>query len=353
MPEIRPFLRHDREQLTDLVNAHVKAVIPGCSVPADALLSQMERDPGEYIVDPWVVERETWVAIEDDRARRRGAPAPVRRRRAVGSALRNAAAINWLVCWPANLDAGHDLMRARCRAARSVEAAGSRVLDMSLPAPLVYGIHDAWPHLASARSRGRLLRHRRSHRVAVRDRPRPDRYAGRGADRRASPMRRRLHEFGAAFTAMLNGREIGMLEVDDDFTRHGLMLRNDGWADISNVGVAPEHQGIGVGSGYCITPPPGCDSAEAATSSATSATTSSTRRCTAGTSPTVSPSSTGHGEDGPDEYHRRWIARRKWDRSGRTHSDPLAAPARSRLTGARPHSQIAHRPQSPSNPGSR
>ncbi len=27
----------------------------------------MERDPGEYIVDPWVIERETWVAIEDDR----------------------------------------------------------------------------------------------------------------------------------------------------------------------------------------------------------------------------------------------------------------------------------------------
>jgi hypothetical protein len=67
MPEVRPFLRHDREQLADLVNAHVKAVIPGCSVPVATLLSQMERDPGEYIVDPWVIERETWVAIEDDR----------------------------------------------------------------------------------------------------------------------------------------------------------------------------------------------------------------------------------------------------------------------------------------------
>ena len=50
MPEVRPFLRHDREQLTDLVNAQVKAVVPGCSVPVETMLSQMERDPGEYIV---------------------------------------------------------------------------------------------------------------------------------------------------------------------------------------------------------------------------------------------------------------------------------------------------------------
>ena len=60
MPEIRPFARHDRDQLTDLVNAHIKAIIPGCSIPVATLLSQMERDPGEYIVDPWVIERETW-----------------------------------------------------------------------------------------------------------------------------------------------------------------------------------------------------------------------------------------------------------------------------------------------------
>jgi GNAT superfamily N-acetyltransferase len=45
---------------------------------------------------------------------------------------------------------------------------------------------------------------------------------------------------------MLDGREIGLLEVDDDFTRHGSMLRNDGWADISNLGVEEDHRGVGV-----------------------------------------------------------------------------------------------------------
>lgn len=246
MPEIRPFLRHDREQLTDLVNAHVKAVIPGCSVPVATLLSQMERDPGEYIVDPWVIERETWVAIEDDRL---VAAAHLHRygsEPSVGPALRDAAGINWLVCWPSNLDAGSDLMR---QAVQRLDRWRPRLtfIDMSLPAPLVYGIHDAWPHLAVlAREAGFSDADGRTEVQFVIaldqiDPPGPPPVDG-------LTVRRRLHVFGAAITAMMNGREIGLLEVDDDFTRHGSMLRNDGWADISNLCVAEEHRGVGIAS---------------------------------------------------------------------------------------------------------
>jgi hypothetical protein len=146
MPEIRPFLRHDREQLTDLVNAHVKAVIPGCSVPVATLLSQMERDPGEYIVDPWVIERETWVAIEDDRL-----VAAVHLHRygnepSVGSARKRGG--DQLACVLAV--ESRRRQRPDGLAVQRLDRWKPRitVLDMSLPAPLVYGIHDAWPHLA-------------------------------------------------------------------------------------------------------------------------------------------------------------------------------------------------------------
>jgi hypothetical protein len=60
--EVRPFRRDDREQLTGLVNAHVPAVVPGMSVSVNRVMSQLERDPGEFIVDPWVSERATLVA---------------------------------------------------------------------------------------------------------------------------------------------------------------------------------------------------------------------------------------------------------------------------------------------------
>ena len=42
-PEVRPFRRADSDQLTDLVNMHVAAVVPGISVSVNTVLSDLER----------------------------------------------------------------------------------------------------------------------------------------------------------------------------------------------------------------------------------------------------------------------------------------------------------------------
>jgi hypothetical protein len=97
---VRPFRRPDREQLTALVNAHVQAVVPGVSVPVNTVLSQLERDPGEFIVDPWVAERATLVAEQRGRVvaaahlLRYGAGAEV------SESYRDTAEIKWLLFWP-------------------------------------------------------------------------------------------------------------------------------------------------------------------------------------------------------------------------------------------------------------
>jgi hypothetical protein len=97
---VRPFRRGDREQLTELVNAHVQAVVPGVSVPVNTVMGQLERDPGEFIVDPWVAERATLVAEQRGRV---VAAAHLLRYGAgedVGPAYRDSAEINWLLFWP-------------------------------------------------------------------------------------------------------------------------------------------------------------------------------------------------------------------------------------------------------------
>lgn len=38
-----------------------------CSVSVNAVMSQLERDPGEFKVDPWVIERATLVADQRER----------------------------------------------------------------------------------------------------------------------------------------------------------------------------------------------------------------------------------------------------------------------------------------------
>lgn len=97
---VRPFRRSDRDQLTDLVNAHAQAVLPGVSISVNAVVNQLEREPGEFIVDPWVDDRATLVAEQRGRisaaahlVRYGGGPD-------VGADLRRAGEIRWLLQWP-------------------------------------------------------------------------------------------------------------------------------------------------------------------------------------------------------------------------------------------------------------
>jgi hypothetical protein len=49
-PQSRRFRRDGREQLTGLVNGHAGAVIPGEATSVNAVVSQFEREQGEFIV---------------------------------------------------------------------------------------------------------------------------------------------------------------------------------------------------------------------------------------------------------------------------------------------------------------
>jgi hypothetical protein len=97
---VRPFRRADRDQLTELINMHVAAVVPGVSVSVNTVLGALERQPDEFITDPWVGRRVTLVAEQ------RGhvvAAAHLLRYRAddeVGRSYRDIGEIDWFVCRP-------------------------------------------------------------------------------------------------------------------------------------------------------------------------------------------------------------------------------------------------------------
>jgi len=98
--EVRPFRRSDRDQLTHLVNSHAEAVVPAMGVSVSTVLSSLERQPGEFIEDPWVQERMTLVAEQADRI---AAAAHLLRYFAderAGNAARDVGKIHWLLFWP-------------------------------------------------------------------------------------------------------------------------------------------------------------------------------------------------------------------------------------------------------------
>ena len=98
--EVRPFRRSDRAHVTRLVNAHAQAVVPGMSASVSTVLSSLERQPGEFIVDPWVSERATLVAEQEHRIT---AAAHLLRYffdERAGQAYRDLGEISWLLFWP-------------------------------------------------------------------------------------------------------------------------------------------------------------------------------------------------------------------------------------------------------------
>src|ERR1700759_5733435 len=161
--QVRPFRRGDRDQLTRLVNAHAEAVVPGRSVSVNTVLGSLERQPGEFIVDPWVSERVPLVAAQRSRV---AAAAHLLRYYCddrAGPAYRDAGEIRWLLYWPA-APAGNPYWPDVTWAAEALIAACADVFGRwvlprlysggELPVPGVYGGPEQGPHLAALFRRG-------------------------------------------------------------------------------------------------------------------------------------------------------------------------------------------------------
>ena len=151
-PRCAPFRRTDRDQLTGLVNVHVAAVVPGVSASVNTVLGDLERQPGEFVTDPWLAERTTLVAEQRGHLLVAAHLLRYRANPEVGADYRDAAEINWFVHRPAaslrpDADLAADLLMRACLARFARRHARVRYADGSLPAPLVYGLPRNRPHI--------------------------------------------------------------------------------------------------------------------------------------------------------------------------------------------------------------
>jgi hypothetical protein len=214
---VRPFTPADADQLTDLVNAHIAAVVPGGSVSVSAVLNRLESEPAETIVDPWVVERRTFVATDRHAI---VAGAHVLRfgdDEDVGESYRGLRAVRWLVARPDAMAAAAELL-----ASLDVDA-----VDGTLPAPFVYGVPAVWPHIRALYADAGFVPTRTEVALVadVADLP-----AVTGVE-----ARRTL----GAWTRLSLGD--AYIEIETDLTAGGLLSRFAGWADVGNL-VAPDDE---------------------------------------------------------------------------------------------------------------
>jgi GNAT superfamily N-acetyltransferase len=243
--QVRPFHRRDRDQLTDLVNAHATAVVPGVGVSVAAMLSHLEREPGEFIVDPWVRERATLVAEQRGRVAAAGHLLRYGDDESVGPAYRDSAEIRWLLFWPEGPVRSNPCWQPGTQAAAELIAAcieqferwniTSQHAGGELPVPGVYGVPEQWPHVSTLYEQAGFVHD--GHTEVV--------YLARVADlpRLSSPplaglqVRRTVGLNGTRLSAVLDGQVIGYIEVEIRAQGERLARQAD-WADVGNLHVS-------------------------------------------------------------------------------------------------------------------
>jgi GNAT superfamily N-acetyltransferase len=254
MPSIhvRPFRRGDREQLTRLVNAHAAAVVPGMSASVNAVLSQLEREPGEPITDPWVSERTTLIAEQRNQV---VAAAHLLRYFAderAGDSYRDAGEIRWFLFWPEaptgnpwwsdGAEAAEALMTA-CTDQFAKWGVTTQYADGDLPVRGVYGVPLQWPHVGALYERFAFAHTGQTEIVYLADVTRL-----RGpvpAPLSGLTLRRSVGINGTRLSGVLRDDVAGYIEVEI-FTEGERLPRYGGWADIGNLHVAEQYRRRGV-----------------------------------------------------------------------------------------------------------
>lgn len=226
---VREFSRSDRDQLTGLVNLHVSSVLPGVALSTNVVLSQLEREPGELIVDPWVVQRCCMVAVEDEAVvaacllHRFSGDAKVR------EGYRSAAEIRWLVVAPSAMRAGEQLLGTALDNARSWHP--SRIYaDGCLPAPGCYGVPDSWPHVRQLLVTAGFEGPDRSETVLV---ARCRDLLGNQVE--GAEVRRSVGVLGARFDLVADRGHLGYIEVGEIDQALARSETATTWTDVGNL----------------------------------------------------------------------------------------------------------------------
>jgi GNAT superfamily N-acetyltransferase len=241
--DVRPFRRDDRDQLAELVNAHVGAVLPGVSVSVNTVMRQLEREPGEVIVDPWVLERRALVAVQREAVVAGALLLRYAGEERVSEGYRDSGEIRWLVCHR-EADAAGDALVLGALDVFAGWGVAKVHSDPSLPALATYGVPDCWPHVAALYERAGFVARGHTEAILVarvdelpRDVPPPvDRLELQGS----------VGDCGTRFTAVRGDDVLGFVEVESDLTDGATRSRLAGWSDVGNLLVGEPHRRRGV-----------------------------------------------------------------------------------------------------------
>lgn len=244
---IEPYQTAHLPYLKSLINNHFGAVVPGWSLSSEYIERFLYRNPGQGMIDPWVIERKTLCVVERQRLIAAAHLLRYGTDENMSQDYKNAGDIAWLLAWPDRGDAAKDLLKACHDQMHDWGVREVMIWDSCLPFPAIAGIPHVWPHLLRLFNEG-------GYEVV------PERaeaiYGGR-LDAIPLPgeppamgitVERVFHNLGTAFVASVNGQHLGHCICIADLGRGDDRPALQMWAELSDMFVEEEWRSRGVGT---------------------------------------------------------------------------------------------------------
>ena len=242
MVQITPLDRSHMFQVMRLVNSHLSTVVPGWSLTPDYLWERLKSNPGEEVVDPWVVERKSIVGIVRDRV----CAAAHLLRYGDDTRWKGVGEIDWILFWRGEREAGEAVL-TECR--RQMDA--WQILDERISGPLpvhtCVGIPEVWPHIVDLIERFGYSSNREVDSTVyggtLNGISSPDEPPLKGVT-----IHRDVGKFGTRFVARREGRDVAHCECISDLTEGGQLPALTGWAELSEIETSESMRNKGIGS---------------------------------------------------------------------------------------------------------
>lgn len=237
-------LRHFHlRQVQQLVNDHLGAVVPGWALPAGFIASRLRRNPGSYIVDPWIVERKSLVALVRGRVcavthlLRYGDDTP---RKGVGD-------ISWILAWPEASDAAKTILSSAQEQMKIWGVTEGGICGDGLWVPVLSGVPDVWPHIIKLLEQsGYVASEKRQEAMyggTLASIPVPGDPPIKGMS-----IMRDMGSFCTRFRAIIDGQAVSQCECCMDLSEGGRRPALTGWAELSEIETKVSWRNRGVGT---------------------------------------------------------------------------------------------------------
>ncbi len=245
---IEPLQQAHLPQLQELINMHLSTMVPCWALPEAFIASRLHRNPGQYILDPWVWERTTFCAL----VRQRVVAAAHLLRYGTGpevsTSYHGVGDIAWFLAWPNAGEAAATLLSAARRQLAAWEVTREYAWDAGLPGGPFVGVPDVWPHIsATLEAAGYRLNPGRAEVVyggPLDQVPRPS--APPVADMILQRVMGTIT--GARFVALVDGQQVGQCECATDLTHGGALPALRGWGEMSELQVSESWRNRGIGT---------------------------------------------------------------------------------------------------------